>query len=188
VLLGDVRVDGLRAHTRVRRGLARTFQSLELHDDLTVEENVSAAVFGAAHQDRHRRVAAVLDRVGLTGVHDRCAGELSQGERQLVSIARACASVPKVLLLDEPAAGLATADSRQLGESIRDIAGAGVGVLLVDHDVALVLGVCDYIYVLDFGSVIAEGDAATIRADRALARAYLGSVHEATTSTPTGAR
>src|SRR5262249_29952934 len=161
--LDGERIDGLAPHARVRRGLARTFQSLELYDDLTVQENVSAAVFSATHEDRHRRVVDALDRVGLADVRDRPAGELSQGERQPVSIARACVPEPSVVLLDEPAAGLATTDSRELGARIRDLAGSGCAVLLVDHDIALVLGVCDYIYVLDFGALILQGDPATIR-------------------------
>jgi sulfate-transporting ATPase len=179
VELDGERVDALAPHARVRRGLARTFQSLELYDDLTVEENVSAAVFGAPHEDRHRRVVEAVDRVGLTEVRDRPAGELSQGERQLVSIARACVSEPSVVLLDEPAAGLATADSRKLGARIRDLAALGCAVLLVDHDIALVLGVCDYIYLLDFGALILQGDPATIRANRAFADVYLGTMREA---------
>jgi sulfate-transporting ATPase len=171
-------VDELAVHARVRRGLARTFQSLELYDDLTVEENVSAALFNAPPQRRHVLLNAALDRAGLSSVREHHAGELSQGERQLVSIARACASGPTVLLLDEPAAGLGPADSARLGERIRNIASSGTAVLLIDHDIALVLEVCDHVYVLDFGSLVSEGDAATIRADRALAEAYLGSLHD----------
>ena len=181
-LLG-VPIDQLPAHVRVRKGLARTFQALELYDDLTVEENVSAAVFSTVREHRHRQVSAALERSGLTAVSERHAEELSRGERQLVSIARAYVSEPKVLLLDEPAAGLDTADSGLLGARIRDIAAAGTGVLLVDHDVALVLDICDYIYVLDFGEVIVEGDAATIRSDRRFAEAYLGTLHPAPSAT-----
>jgi sulfate-transporting ATPase len=173
------RIDRLPVHQRVRRGLARTFQSLELYDDLTVEENVSAAVFSTAHQQRHARVLAALERVGISALHDRYAGELSQAERQLVSIARACAADPRVLLLDEPAAGLDIADTPRLGRRIRDIAATGTAVLLIDHDINLVLSVCDYIYVLDFGALLVEGDPATIRADRGLADAYLGTLHDA---------
>jgi sulfate-transporting ATPase len=183
VTLEGEAIDSLPVHTRVRKGLARTFQALELYEDLTVEENVSAAVFSTAHEDRHRQVQAALDRAGLGAVRDRRAGDLSQGERQLVSIARACASVPTVLLLDEPAAGLDPADSARLGARIRDIASTGTAVLLVDHDIALVLGTCDYIYVLDFGKLILEGDPATIRADRGLAEAYLGSLHDVSAGT-----
>jgi ABC-type branched-subunit amino acid transport system ATPase component len=174
------RVNDLRPYRRVRAGLARTFQSLELYDDLTVEENVSAAAAAVPGDARHHAVDRALDLVGISALRDRTAGELSQGERQLVSMARACAADPKLLLLDEPAAGLDTTETRWLGERIRTIASAGVGVLLVDHDVALVLSVCDHIYVLDFGSVIAAGDPATIRADRSVAAAYLGTIHDAT--------
>jgi len=174
VRLYGERIDTMPAHVRVRNGLARTFQALELYEDLTVEENVSAAVFSTVHDHRQRQVAVALERAGLTEVRERHAEELSRGERQLVSIARAYVSQPSVLLLDEPAAGLDAADSGRLGARVRDIAAAGTGVLLVDHDVALVLDICDYIYVLDFGEVIVEGDAATIRSDRRFAEAYLG--------------
>src|SRR5262245_11967318 len=108
------RIDEMPAHVRVRSGLARTFQALELYEDLTVEENVSAAVFSTVRDHRTRQVDVALQRAGLTEFEDRDAGELSQGERQLVSIARACASDPHVLLLDEPAAGLDAADSQSL--------------------------------------------------------------------------
>jgi sulfate-transporting ATPase len=180
VSMAGERIDSLKVHTRIRNGLARTFQSLELYDDLTVEENVRAAVFGSARE--HDRVNAALERVGLSVLRDRQASELSQGERQLVSIARACVSDPKVLLLDEPAAGLDTAERQRLGQRIRGIADTGTAVLLVDHDVDLVLGLCDYIYVLDFGLLISQGDAKTIRADRGFAAAYLGSAFEATSA------
>jgi sulfate-transporting ATPase len=183
VNLGGRRVDRLAPHARVRAGIARTFQSLELYDDLSVEENVSVAAFGTHRTDRGDAVARALESVGILALRDRPAGELSQGERQLVSIARACAASPSVLLLDEPAAGLDTSESRWLGERIRDIGAAGTGVLLVDHDVALVLNVCDHVYVLDFGSVIAEGPPDGIRSNRAVADAYLGTMHDATAVT-----
>lgn len=176
-------IDQLPAHVRVRTGLARTFQALELYDDLTVEENVSAAVFSTVREHRQRQVSNALERAGLTAVRDRHAEELSRGERQLVSIARAYVSEPRVLLLDEPAAGLDTTDSRRLGVRVRDIAAAGTGVLLVDHDVALVFDICDHVYVLDFGELIVEGDAATIRSDRRFAEAYLGTLHASGSAT-----
>ncbi len=172
-------IETLAPHARVRAGLARTFQQLELYDDLSVEENVSVAAFGGRQADRRAAVARVLESVGISGLSDRPAGELSQGERQLVSIARACAADPRVLLLDEPAAGLATKESAWLGERIRDLRSSGTAILLVDHDVALVLRVCDHVYVLDFGAVIAEGPPDAIRTSRAVADAYLGAMHDA---------
>ncbi len=177
VTLDGDRIDDLPTHRRVRRGLGRTFQSLELYDDLSVEENVRAAAFGAKADDSHEAVAWALDIVGIADLRDREAGDLSQGQRQLVSIARSCATDPRVLLLDEPAAGLDTTESRWLGDRILQISATGVGVMLVDHDVALVLGICDYVYVLDFGLLIAEGTPTEIRANRAVTSAYLGNAH-----------
>jgi sulfate-transporting ATPase len=178
VELAGQRIDSLAPHARVRAGLARTFQSLELYDDLSVEENVSVAALGGRQADRRAAVARALENVGISALRDRPAGELSQGERQLVSIARACVAEPSVLLLDEPAAGLDTEESTLLGERIRAICSAGTAMLLVDHDVNLVLSVCDHVYVLDFGAVIAEGPPDAIRADRAVADAYLGTMHD----------
>ncbi len=172
-------IEGLAPHARVRAGLGRTFQQLELYDDLSVEENVSVAAFGGRQDNRRAAVARALDNVGISALADRPAGELSQGERQLVSIARACVAEPSALLLDEPAAGLATKESAWLGERIRDLRSSGTAILLVDHDVALVLRVCDHVYVLDFGTVIAEGPPDTIRSNRAVADAYLGAMHDA---------
>ncbi|GMU79061.1 MAG: ABC transporter [Acidimicrobiia bacterium] len=180
VVLGGEHVERLKPHQRVRHGLARTFQALELYDDLSVEENVSAAAFGVRGSARHGAVRRALDLVGIQQLRARVAGDLSQGQRQLVSIARAMAAGPEVVLLDEPAAGLDTTESRWLGDRIRAISATGTGVLLVDHDVALVLDVCDFIYVLDFGRVIAEGDPASIRANRAVIDSYLGTMHDPT--------
>jgi ABC-type branched-subunit amino acid transport system ATPase component/ABC-type branched-subunit amino acid transport system permease subunit len=177
--LAGQHIETLAPHARVRAGLARTFQQLELYDDLSVEENVSVAAFGGRQADRRAAVARVLENVGISGLSDRPAGELSQGERQLVSIARACAADPGVLLLDEPAAGLDTNESAWLGERIRDLRSSGTAILLVDHDVALVLRACDHVYVLDFGAVIAEGPPDAIRTNRAVADAYLGAMHDA---------
>jgi ABC-type branched-subunit amino acid transport system ATPase component/branched-subunit amino acid ABC-type transport system permease component len=176
--VSGVSLEGLAPHARVRKGLVRTFQAIELYDDLSVEENVSVAAFAATVGERASSVSRALALVGIEDLRDRPAGDLSQGQRQLVSIARACAAQPSVLLLDEPAAGLDSSESQWLGERIRSIADTGTGVLLVDHDVALVLGLCDHIYVLDFGRLIAAGDAAAIRADQAVAEAYLGSTHD----------
>jgi ABC-type branched-subunit amino acid transport system ATPase component len=193
----------LKPHQRIRAGLGRTFQAIELWEDLTVEENVVVGLAAAAGRHRPsgyhpasgdgvsgdgaaaRRdgLGEVFDLLGLGEVRDRPAGELSQGQRQLVSIARALVGRPKVLLLDEPAGGLDSSESLWLGERLRKIRDSGVTILLIDHDMHLVLNLCDQIQVLNFGKIIAAGPPAAIRADRAVAEAYLGSTH----ATPTAA-
>jgi len=175
-------LDGRPPFRRIRAGLGRTFQGVELWNDLTVEENILVG-----HGARRRSARQLDDMFALLelGPHrDRLAGELSQGHRQLVSIARSLVSTPKVLLLDEPAAGLDTAESAWLGERLRDIRDSGVTILLIDHDMNLVLNVCDHIEVLNFGQLIASGPPGVIRSDRTVLDAYLGSTHarqEATT-------
>jgi ABC-type branched-subunit amino acid transport system ATPase component/branched-subunit amino acid ABC-type transport system permease component len=179
ICLGDERLEGRPPHHRIRAGLGRTFQAIELYDDLSVTENV--VVGQAAQRGRPSSATADLDRtfdlLRLTDLRDRPAAELSQGQRQLVSIARALVGDPEVLLLDEPAGGLDSHESQWLGDRIREIAASGVGVLLVDHDMHLVLGLCDDIEVLDFGRQIASGTPAQIRVDPVVTKAYLGSTH-----------
>ena len=174
-------------YQRARMGLSRTWQSLELFGDLSVRENVQVAderaTAGSVLADFVKparpvdltRVDSALELVGLAGDADARPGDLPLGRQKLVGVARALASSPRVMLADEPAAGLDTAESRALGREIIDIAEGGVSILLVDHDMGLVLEVCDYIYVLDFGQVIAEGTPADIRANEAVIDAYLGS-------------
>jgi ABC-type branched-subunit amino acid transport system ATPase component len=170
----------LKPFQRTRAGLARTFQAIELYDDLTVEENVAVGLTGTtgrAEAAAHRPLEAVFDLLGLTEVRHRPTGELSQGQRQLVSIARSLATHPKVLLLDEPAGGLDTRESHWLGARLRAIRDSGVTILMIDHDMSLVLSLCDEIQVLNFGAVIASGTPGQVRADPAVAAAYLGSTH-----------
>jgi ABC-type branched-subunit amino acid transport system ATPase component/branched-subunit amino acid ABC-type transport system permease component len=183
VWLSGVDLEGMAPHARVRAGLSRTFQSLELYDDLTVEENLSVAVLGTDRHLRHHAVDRALRRVDIEPLRTRAAGELSQGERQLVSIARACVADPQVLLLDEPAAGLNPTETALLGERIRAISDAGTAVLLVDHDVRFVLDLCRPIYVMDVGRVIAEGGPDEIRSNREVADAYLGTTHGSAAAT-----
>jgi ABC-type branched-subunit amino acid transport system ATPase component/branched-subunit amino acid ABC-type transport system permease component len=175
-LLGNSLVTN-KPFQRTRAGLARTFQAIELYDDLTVEENVTVGL--TAGRERQPRQSAIvisstLELLGLEELRDRPAGQLSQGQRQLVSIARALAGEPKVLLLDEPAGGLDVSESEWLGDRLRDIRDSGVSILLVDHDMGLVLSLCDKVCVLNFGSEIASGSPAEVRADKAVAAAYLG--------------
>jgi branched-chain amino acid transport system ATP-binding protein len=188
VSFDGVEIQAMAPHRRARRGLVRTFQSLELFEDLTVRDNVLAA----AEDSRwftpfldmlhlHRTSAAVTDQVawalevvGLTGHAARLPTDLPHGQRKLVGVARALAARPKLVLLDEPAAGLDTAESRVLGDQLRSLLREGITVFLIDHDMGLVLSVCDYLYVLDFGKIIAEGTPAEIRSNTEVISAYLG--------------
>src|SRR5690606_38844168 len=116
----------------------------------------------------------LLDRLGLAGVGDRRPGDLPLGQQKVAGVARALAAAPLVVLLDEPAAGLDTSESRDFGARLVDVAAAGTGVLLVDHDVDLILEICDRVLVLDFGRLIFEGTPAEVRGSDLVAAAYLG--------------
>jgi ABC-type branched-subunit amino acid transport system ATPase component len=186
VRLGDRRVSGLVAHDRARLGLARTWQTIELFDDLSVEENLSVSArrsrFGESLSQlllgrkpvADEQAVAAMKLLELDDASGRMPNELSQGRRKLVGIARSLAAKPELLLLDEPAAGLDSAESLDLGKRLRTVVDSGLPILLVDHDMGLVLGICDYIYVLDFGKVIAQGTPDEIRHDPQVLAAYLG--------------
>ena len=179
-------VSGLAAHRRARLGLVRTFQAIELFDDLTVRDNLRAAanqrtwwqsfgdLFAPRWHDDETVIDGALHLLGLTDVAGELPPELPQGKRKLVGVARALACRPRLLLLDEPAAGLDSNESVELGERLRTVVDSGVAVLLVDHDMGLVLGTCDRVVVVDFGRVIAEGPPEAIRANGAVIAAYLG--------------
>jgi ABC-type branched-subunit amino acid transport system ATPase component len=181
------RIDGEAPHRRCRRGLRRTFQSLELFEELSVRENLLVA----AERPRWwtlltdlcwpRAAGYAVDAVdeslallGLTPHADLRPTELSLGLRKLVTIARELSARPRLLLLDEPAAGLDSAESLALGERLRDVVRDGTSILLIDHDMGLVLGVCDQIHVLEFGRRIASGTPREIREDPDVVAAYLG--------------
>jgi branched-chain amino acid transport system ATP-binding protein len=178
---------GLRAHARAALGLSRTWQSSELFDDLTVRENLAVAsrrpslwetakdvVTDSSHTDAEA-VDEALELVELAWAADLMPSDLSQGQRKLVGIARAVAMGPRLLCLDEPAAGLDTGESEELGRRLRGLADGGLPTLLIDHDMGLVLGICHRIVVLEFGKVIAAGPPEAVRRDPKVVTAYLGS-------------
>jgi ABC-type branched-subunit amino acid transport system ATPase component len=177
VLLQGRDIGGCSPHVRASLGLARTFQLAGVSDDLTVAENVQVGQHRSSGND-----AAVLDRIlsdlGLTDMRELLVSVLSQGQRQLVSVARALAGEPKLLLLDEPAAGLDSTESQWLAERLRAVRDTGVTILLVDHDMSLVLNLCDSIDVLDFGALIAQGTPDDIRHNDVVSTAYLGATHQ----------
>ena len=192
---------GMAPHQRARLGLSRTFQSLELFEDLSVRDNLRAAAEkppwyafaldllrvargGSTQEDQVNRALGAL---GLEDIADRLPSDLSHGQRKLVGVARALAAKPKLLLLDEPAAGLDTTESQLLGAHLRSFLAEGTTIFLIDHDMGLVLNVCDYIYVLDFGRIIASGTSAEVRRNPAVIGAYLGqSAGEAQANAATG--
>jgi len=186
VHLGDTILDGLAPHERARRGLVRSFQSVELFDDLDVHGNLAVAaervgIWGALRDlvvPRRSPGVGRLDRavelVGIGHLLGRGTGELSEGERKLVGLCRALVAGPRALLLDEPAAGLDTGESQVLGDRLRAIVDAGTAVLLIDHDMDLVLGACDVVHVVDGGRHITSGSPDLVRNDERVVRAYLG--------------
>ncbi len=178
----------LKPHERAQRGLVRTFQSLELFEDLSVRDNLLVAGYDTRwysflldmiymprkDQKVEEQIEWALDIMGLNDVADAMPSDLSHGRRKLVGVARALAASPKLILLDEPAAGLDTAESQILGGHLREFLDNDMSVFLIDHDMGLVLSVCDYIYVLDFGKIIAEGTPQEIRESETVKKAYLG--------------
>jgi branched-chain amino acid transport system ATP-binding protein len=187
VIFGGRDVTRMRAHRRARLGLARTFQSVELFDDLTVDENLLVAseragvglalreLFLPARAPDRTDVDWAIDVCDLSAVVDRYPSEISHGQRKLVGVGRALAQKPRLVLMDEPAAGLDTDESIALGQRLRSLPDEhGVTVFLVDHDMSLVLAVCDRLMVLDFGHAIARGAPSEIREDPRVLEAYLG--------------
>lgn len=187
VLLDDEPLEGLSPTKRARRGVGRTFQSVELFDDLSVIDNLRVA---SDHpRPRHHltelvfprtpplpaAASAAIEQFNLVSVVDRSPAELPFGSRRLVGIARAVASLPRVLLLDEPASGLDERESAELTVLLRRLADEwGFAILLIEHDMSVVLSISDRVVALDFGKKIAEGTAEQVRSDPSVIAAYLG--------------
>jgi ABC-type branched-subunit amino acid transport system ATPase component len=188
-LLGhDVTNDSPSA--RANLGLGRTFQRMELFDSLTVLDNVAIArearMAGSRvlrqlvgrRAERTEAVASARQALARCGIDDLAASypsELSTGHRRLVELARAINGDFEILLLDEPSSGLDRGETEHFGAILRDVVSSGPGLLLVEHDMSLVLTICDYIYVLDFGRLIFEGTPAEVASSEIVRAAYLGS-------------
>ena len=185
---GEVELEGRditrwTPHRRGRHGLARTFQHSRSFRSLTVRENVEVAALGSGAGVRlaRSRASELLERLSLTPYAEAAAGSLAQGDERRLGVARALATDPSFVLLDEPAAGLPEAEVGDFAAVVRSVAEEhDAGVLLIEHNMALVMGVCDRIQVLDHGATLAEGTPGEIRANLDVAAAYLGesAVHE----------
>jgi branched-chain amino acid transport system ATP-binding protein len=180
VLLDGTDVSSVRPHRRARLGLNRTFQRLEVFGSMTAHENVVAAVETRARAQRRSMRGAgaeaerLLEHVGLADVGDRRADALPTGQARLVELARALATEPRVLLLDEPASGLDEHETVRLAGVLAALRDEGMAILMVEHDIDLVMELCTRICVLDLGELIATGSPEEIRHDPRVRDAYLG--------------
>jgi branched-chain amino acid transport system ATP-binding protein len=176
----NVDITGASVDKRAKMGMGRTFQRLEAFGSLTVRENVQVAreihsgVRSWFTRRADRRVDELIDIVGLRRYVDHRADSVPTGVARLLEIARSLAIEPALLLLDEPSSGLDEAETHAFGRLLRDLARRGTAILMVEHDMDLVMSVCDLIHVLEFGKVIATGTPDEIRADRTVQAAYLG--------------
>lgn len=191
IMLTGGHIQSLPEHERVAMGLARTFQTASIFPEFTVREQIRlgcnvtlhshplSSVFGIGRHPGEdeavdQRIADILDLTGLAGVADETVGTITAAQQRFLMIATALAAQPKVLLLDEPAAGLVSHERKTLSNLIRGIRDTGVAVLVIEHHMALIMEVCDRIVVLNFGSKIAEGTPEEIRGNQAVIDAYLG--------------
>lgn len=191
VLFRGEEIGGLKPHAITRKGIGRTFQNIRLFPRMTVEENVMVGMHGrtraglwgsvlrtASQRSEERgirdRTLELLALAGISGLEAHPAGKLSYGHQRRLEIARALATGPELLLLDEPVAGMNESETGQMHGLIRKIRDLGVTVLLIEHDMSLVMSVCDRLVVLNFGRKIAEGTPGEVRNDAMVVEAYLG--------------
>lgn len=191
ILFNGKSLKGLKPYQVAARGIARTFQTVELFGKMTVHENVMLGrhlksrkgLFSAAFRlpgvfreeaDIRALALSVLERVGIAEYAHMKAANLPLGEQKLLEVARALACEPKLLLLDEPAAGLNEVETRKAAEMIMGLGKQGVTVILVEHDMKMVMAISDEILVLNYGAKIAEGPPTSIRTDPGVIKAYLG--------------
>jgi branched-chain amino acid transport system ATP-binding protein len=184
VVLHGQDITSKKPHQRARLRVARTFQRLEVFGSLTARENIMVAAeacksWSDDNEDPKAVAEEILDRVGLRAVAASPVDSLPTGLARLVELGRSMATRPKLLLLDEPGSGLDNNETEGLAQILVELAGEGMAVLLVEHDMELVMRVCTEIFVLDFGRLIARGTPAAIQADEAVHAAYLGTEDDA---------
>jgi ABC-type branched-subunit amino acid transport system ATPase component len=173
VLLDGVRIDGLKPYQIARRGVGRTFQVIRVFPELTALENL-LVVTGGPHDVAETRARELLAFVKLEGLAGEYAGNLSYGQQKLVEFVRMLMRDPSLVLLDEPAAGVNRTLLNDLLEAVRRLRDQGKTVLLVEHDMKVVMGLCETVFVLDYGEKIAEGPPGVIQTDERVIEAYFG--------------
>ncbi len=177
VLVGPTDITNKPSYQVAHSGISRTFQTIRLFRELTVEENVEVAALSVGFSRREARIAATqtLEEMGIVRWRESVAGELPYGLERRVEVSRALAMKPKFLLLDEPAAGLNEDESSELVSILKPIPREkGLGMLIVDHDMRLIMGLCERLHVLNYGKTIGEGTPEEVRQIPAVIQAYLG--------------
>jgi ABC-type branched-subunit amino acid transport system ATPase component len=179
ISLGARRLDGAPPHRIARAGIARTYQNIRLFGKLSVRTNLAAGAYAQPGPFTDDDARGFLARAGVPHLAlDAVASALPYGDQRRLEIARALASRPAILMLDEPAAGMNPTETAHLVDTIKALAQSGIGILLIEHDMTLVRAACDNVVVLNFGQVLARGTPAEIAQDPAVVEAYLGTSEE----------